>query len=143
MSNINVTFYFKSLSNQMLVAQAHPFEIYILYNPAVKPSGRWWVVSDKGIEHYNTAEQALSAFYNTYTNADPTPKLMRKSSSAKLKKAKVKVADVFKQAASSSDEWISDPESLVLPASRNLWAITSDGKHVARLFEDSDFPLEV
>lgn len=103
----------------------------------------WWLVSSNGVSEFSDTEKALNAFFGV--SGMKMSGFIRKSSYAKFDSAdKVKVASILKKAICyDGDAWIENPEELINSSKQDLWAITSTGNHVARLFDEREFPLNV
>lgn len=141
-------FYKKHSKSGSVFIKAPGQRVFIL-GKTVDGDSRWWVVSANGIIEFSEPDKALDAFFGISNLLGVSnmkiSSFVRKSSHDKFASSdKVKVASLIKNALCyDGDAWISNPEELIHTSSQDLWAITTNGKHVARLFDEREFPLNV
>lgn len=104
---------------------------------------KFWLITRSGIVNFESKTEAFDAFFGV-KKVGELMKFVRKSSVLKIKEAvRVKQASFNKTAICyDNDAWISDPKDLSNVYTRDYWAITNTGKHIARLFDENDFPLK-
>lgn len=112
-------------------------ELYVLTMP-VEGVDKCWILSTEGIVECDSAEDCAESFFSI---ANKSASFVRKSVKNAHYNALLKNANRYKTA-SDDDPWIKDPSQLVSKASQELWAVTSDGKYLARLFDEKEFPLK-
>ena len=138
--------YFGELATNKVIAKVPGQRIYFygVEDPSLK---RYYVLNQDTIAEFHSLVAALDSFFRKIKvgkNMSVPRKLIRKSSKKKL--AGIKTASGKKKAselfAYSDDMWIPDPSQLIKKSERDLWSLTRDGKHIARLFDEDKFPLE-
>lgn len=140
-ANIDV-FYSKLGNRGVEVAKAQEKQIYLVHL-AEADMKKSWVLTQDGLVEYDNDQEAVTAFVNLQKTASFP--YARKSSVKKAAAHCVKTANRIKTASElgDGDPWIRDPNMLISKASQELWALTNDGKYLARLFDENQFPLKV
>lgn len=130
----------------LLIVKAVDRKLFLLTKvaSATDKTGMWWMVSPEGIAEFKSGQKAINAFFDIYKTVSAS-KIVRRDSFNKISSAVLKKSVPGMKTASVNDDdpWIKDPEQLISKSSRELWGLTNDGKYLARLFEESDFPLNV
>lgn len=128
----------KTLKNGTKVYKHPGKSVYLL-----EERGNFWLLARSGAVNFKSKREAFDAFFGV-KKVGEFMNFVRKSSIAAVnKEVSLKKASFNKTAICyDNDAWISDPKDLSNVYTRDYWAITNTGKHIARLFDEKDFPLK-
>lgn len=138
-------YYGRVPDQNLVIVKAQDRKLFLMTKAASDAShSAWWLVSTDGIAEFRSGQKAINAFFDIYKTVNAN-KIVRKDSFHKISSAILKQNDPMMKTASVDDDdpWIKDPDQLISKASKELWSMTNDGKFIARMFTESDFPLNV
>lgn len=103
----------------------------------VSKDGNSFIATPEGVSSYYNSEDAVDAFLKLCALTEIIQPV-RKNTVAYLQKGASPKTASFKKTSNTlmdGDPWIQDAEMLIHKSSQDLWAVTSDSKFVARMFD--------
>ena len=117
-------------------------DVYLLLNN-VGDKSIAWVISKTGAVKYDSQVEAFDTFFGMVKVSQAMSFIRKSSYQTVNNQSRKKVAEAIKTAICyDNDAWIDNPENLIASASKDYWAVTKNGKYIARFFDEKDFPLE-